>query len=68
MWKKEASELKIENNKVICDCGKELGDYKVNEVFFCKKCFKSYFRAEFSPETYDVKVTFEDIFGNKGSE
>ena len=59
--------MKIENNKVICDCGRELGDYKENEVYFCENCLKSCLWFEFTPETYGIKVSFEDIFGIEAS-
>ena len=55
------SELKIENNKVICSCGRELGEFKEGKIFYCKNCHVS----GFSPLTYGVKVSVEDIFGKK---
>lgn len=55
------SELEIKNNKVICECGKDLGGFEEGKVFFCKKCFVS----GWWPITYGVKVSFEDIFGNE---
>lgn len=54
------NELKIENNRVICDCGKDLGEFEEGKVFFCEKCLK----AGFSRETYGIRVSIEDVFGN----
>ena len=53
--------MKIENNRVICDCGKDLGEFEEGITFFCKECLK----AGFSPKTYGIRISFEDMFGNK---
>ena len=51
--------LKIENNKVVCSCGRELGEFKEGRIFYCKNCHVS----GFIPETYGVKVSVEDFIG-----
>lgn len=63
---KEVSEMEIKNSKVICECGKDLGEWEEGKVFFCKNCLKS----GFSPKTYGVSVSIEDVLGReiKGSE
>lgn len=58
--------MEIENNRVICECGKDLGEWEEGKVFFCKKCLKS----GFSLKTYGVSVSIKDILGREtnGSE
>jgi len=53
--------LIIENNKVICNCGKDLGKFKEGKIFFCKKCSKS----GYSPETYGIEISIKDILGEE---
>lgn len=49
---------KIENNKVICKCGEDLGEWKEGKVFFCKICIISIGFIK----TYGASVSLEDIF------
>ena len=50
-------EVKIENNKVICKCGKDLGKFKEGKIYFCKECFISIGFIN----TY-TNISLEDVF------
>lgn len=60
------NKLKIENNHVICECGKDFGEWKEGQVYFCKKCLIA---TGFINTYFSIKP--ENIFGKeilKGSE
>ncbi|MBA7498756.1 hypothetical protein ES704_01493 [subsurface metagenome] len=62
--KEKEMKLKIENNKVICSCGKDLGKFEQDKVFFCKKCFVS----GFCPVSYGINALIEVCFEFKDQE
>lgn len=57
---KEKREVKIENNKVICKCGKDLGEFIEGKVYFCEVCFMS-----IGFKNIYTSISFEEVFGNQ---
>jgi len=57
------TESKRKNNRVICKCGNDLGEFEERKVYFCKECIITIGFIN----TY-MSVSLEDIFENKGSE
>ncbi|MFX1502029.1 MAG: hypothetical protein ACFFDH_13785 [Promethearchaeota archaeon] len=48
---------KVINNRVICECGKDLGEFEEGKVYFCKNCII----AIGFINTY-TNISLEDVF------